>query len=631
MWFHVLLAFQVSLVLTLADSTPTTITYPNHTLSTPNFLDHLVDRLPRALNISANSTIWISSNLKKDDKFLVFEAHCRASAVLMSFEADIAINNYVNSTNPAMIYRNDDAMIVRNPGVYILNPHPYTVVVLAMVKAYTATDPVPGWCSTKGGVWPKPYLTLDWSSSLIQLNFSRASLCGTSLECNDLHSVIYKVYQKYLPRDGWGGDKTRDEQFQMALTNFIEIEDIEKTGVQVTSLGPHMNRLVFASYHPTGSLYAVIAQQGNGTSMYALGHTYGCYVDPLTGMCPDKTHTVTKVLYSISIFMGLVMAFAGHKFFMTSQFLFGFYVGSVVGYILLSITFSLTFTQIFSLTNLCGILVAFIVLGLWFFLGIPVLSVLLPTLEVGMIVASCILFLPQLNVPSLTNDLYYWLVFLCLVLIMPVILLAFTHKASILSCVIVGATTIAIPVDYFLGTGLRFIFINVVRRATMPRFHEALVLPSLQVEDLMVVLGWLTIAAAALITQLLMERKRHPFPPSPFQQWRWRREVDMEGEESETAPLLSEEESVAHSSPVVGYILGHRPVIGIPQATPVSIRTGEAVQGRGRTASVAPTIRGTVMAPGRGRDIFKPPSPDESSTPYIVQYSPRQVEEWVGT
>jgi len=273
---------------------------------------------------------------------------------------------------------------------------------------------------------------------------------------------------------------------------------------------------------------------------------------------------------------------------------------------------------------------AFIVLSMWFFLGIPVLSVLLPTMEVGIIVASCILFLPQLNVPSLTTDLYYWLVFLCLVLSMPVILLAFTHKASILSCVIVGATAIAIPVDYFLGTGLRFIFVNVVRRATMIKFHEALVLPSLQVEDLMVLAGWLTVAAAALITQLLLERKRPPFPPSPFQQWRWRREVDMEGEDSETAPLLSEEESVTHSSPVVGYILGHRPVIGIPHENPVITRAGEAELGRGRTGS-APATRGTVLAPGRCRDIFKPPSPENSSTPYLVQYSPRQVEEWVGT
>jgi len=340
MWHHLFLALQISFIFTLADSST-----PKTSLSTTTSLDeYTVNRQPKTLNVSANSTIRISSKLKKGDKFLVFEAHCRASVILMSFVADPSNDNYVNSTNPALIYNNDDTMVVSDPGVYILNTHSYPVIVLAMVKAYTAEDPVPGKCNTKVGVQPKPYLTLDWTSAVIRLNFSKASLQGN--ECNDLHSVDYKVYQMYLPRNGWG-DVTRDEQFQDALGNFNEIDDIEKSGVLVSSLGP-INRLTFASYPPTGSLYAVIAHQGNGTSMYALGHTYGCTVDPLTGICPDNTHSVTKVFYSISIFTGLIMAFAGHKFFMTSQFLFGYYVGSVVGYILLSNTFSLTFTEIFS-------------------------------------------------------------------------------------------------------------------------------------------------------------------------------------------------------------------------------------------------------------------------------------------
>eukprot|EP00092_Neocalanus_flemingeri_P015805 GFUD01017109.1.p1 GENE.GFUD01017109.1~~GFUD01017109.1.p1 ORF type:complete len:631 (+),score=178.18 GFUD01017109.1:60-1952(+) len=629
MLLHLTIALHTIVVTSLADSPPTPPTTPVtiHTTPTTPPHQHVVDRVPRPFTITANSSIRISSKITENDNFLVFEAHCRASAVLMSFVAD-PNTNYVNSTSPALIYMNDMAMGIRDPGVYIINPHPYQVVVLAMVKAYTATDPVPGYCMTvnsKGGVWPKPFLILDWNSALIRLNFSRASHLGTSLECNDLHSVQYKVYQRYLSRDGWG-EGTRDQQFHEALKTFSEIEDIEKWGQSVTSLGAHVDRLVFASYSPTGSLYAVIAVQGNGSSVYALGHTYGCDVDPLTGVCPDTAHTVTKVVCAINIFTGLLMAFAGHRFFMASQFLFGFYTGSVVGYILLSITFSPDFVEIFSLTTLCGLTMAILVSGLWFFLGIPVLSVLLPTLEVGVMVASCILFLPQMNIPSLTTDLYYWLVFLCLILAMPVILLAFTQKASILSCVIVGSTSLTLPIDYFLGTGLRFIFINVVRRATHPRFYLALIQPSLQMEDLMVVACWLAVSAAALLTQLLVERRRPPFPPAPFQQWRWRREVNMEGEEGETAPLLSDDESLGRAepvaSPVVGYILGHRPVTGIPQASPAIVRGEVQVQGRGRAGGVPGNSSGRV------RDIFKPPSLEDRPA---YQYSPRQGEEWVAT
>ena len=54
----------------------------------------------------------------------------------------------------------------------------------------------------------------------------------------------------------------------------------------------------------------------------------------------------------------------------------------------------------------------------------------------------------------------------------------------------------------------------------------------------------------------------------------------MEGEDNETAPLLTEEESMAEvmTSPVVGYILGHRAVTGIPQASPVTARLTENLQ-----------------------------------------------------
>ena len=110
------------------------------------------------------------------------------------------------------------------------------------------------------------------------------------------------------------------------------------------------------------------------------------------------------------------------------------------------------------------------------------------------------MFTPSMNVASLVDDLYYWLVFLCIVLAIPGILLAFTQKASIMSCVFIGTYTTILPIgaesfdlpshcsiiclpDFFLGTNLRYISINVLRRATKKGFSEALILPPLQVPN----------------------------------------------------------------------------------------------------------------------------------------------------
>lgn len=58
-----------------------------------------------------------------------------------------------------------------------------------------------------------------------------------------------------------------------------------------------------------------------------------------------------------------------------------------------------------------------------------------------------------------------------------------------------------------------------------------------------------------LVIQLIIERKKPPFPPAPFQQWRWIRTMDRE---DESTPLLDEEspESPEHlrRAPVVGFI-----------------------------------------------------------------------------
>ena len=70
------------------------------------------------------------------------------------------------------------------------------------------------------------------------------------------------------------------------------------------------------------------------------------------------------------------------RFFITSQFIFGFYAGSFIGFILLNIGSSWSYYVNFSLTAVCGLVGAALATVLWLLLAVPVLSVFLPTLEV---------------------------------------------------------------------------------------------------------------------------------------------------------------------------------------------------------------------------------------------------------
>ena len=443
----------------------------------------------------------------------------------------------------------------------------YHDVVLCRVSSHSGEDPVPGWCgASREEVWPRAYLTTESTDDLIRLNFSKAS---ASRHCWDPGSVKYQIYHRYV-EDGWDQVDQQAKLFS-ALKSFNDVSGIVKWGTEVSSLGHHPDRLVFASYSPVGSVYAVIATSSNGSSIYGLAHSYGCHISAETGACPPtRALTLIQVFGACSLFAGLSLALCGHKFFLISQSLFGLFAGVYTAFILLTTFFDLEPNLLFALVVGCGLISAAAVTTLWVIFGIPVLTVFIPTLEVGIILASIVLYLPATNTISLTIDLHYWLVFLCLVLAAPICLLAFTHKAHILSCVLVGTTATLLPVDLYLGTGLRFVFLNVVRRAAVPQFHEAILVPLLGTDDLVLLSCWLGLAAVSLLCQLLVQRKRPPFPPSPLHQWRWRREAAREHLDNETEPLLTEDHSEER-----GDTLSGRPVVGFIETPQRRFRSEE--------------------------------------------------------
>ena len=407
------------------------------------------------------------------------------------------------------------------------------------MTGYSIEDPVPGWCSSREGVWPRPGVTLDHGhdtlGNKIRLNFSLAATDNYK-DCTNRNEVQYQVYHKYL--EEWTSD-TIDESLFDSLRKFEDIDNIVRYGTKVSSLGPHIDRLVFAAYPPVGAVFAVVATSANGSSLYGLGHSYGCDLDPITGQCPQsEAVTLIQIFSACSLFAGLILAFAGHKFFVGSQIIFGFYAGVYIGYILLNVFSSLNYHFLFFLVLACGVCISVMVTCIWIIFGIPVISVLLPTLELGVILSSIVLYLPQTNTMSLTSDIHYWLVFTCLVFAAPICLLAFTHKAHILSCVIVGTTLTILPVDFYLDTGLRYMFLNVIRRSYIDHYNEAILVPLFQTGDLVVLACWFVLAALALLCQLLVQRKKPPFPPSPFQQWKWRREANRDIDDDESEPLL---------------------------------------------------------------------------------------------
>ena len=116
-----------------------------------------------------------------------------------------------------------------------------------------------------------------------------------------------------------------------------------------------------------------------------------------------------------------------------------------------------------------GFLWAFV----WYIFGSPLLSMTLPVCLMGLSLGASFVFLPALNTVSITNDSVYWLTIGAFMIGSLVSILPFTKTASILSSALVGSFIFIMPIDHYIGSSLKYILVNFVRRAIVQDFNLA--------------------------------------------------------------------------------------------------------------------------------------------------------------
>lgn len=88
------------------------------------------------------------------------------------------------------------------------------------------------------------------------------------------------------------------------------------------------------------------------------------------------------------------------------------------------------------------------------------------------------------DLPMLESNGVYWLGFLCCMLVVAVLVTPQVTRVNLLSCALVGSYAAIVPVDHYVGSNLKYIFINTMRRATVSGFNEAIIDPPFQTK------GW---------------------------------------------------------------------------------------------------------------------------------------------
>ncbi|CAG9136730.1 unnamed protein product [Plutella xylostella] len=274
----------------------------------------------------------------------------------------------------------------------------------------------------------------------------------------------------------------------------------------------------------------------SGYSLYVPAATYACrpelgdadcellgespvvtgYIRPIRTL--DETlmdDVLSQMICAALLFVGLFVCYFGHRFFKTEMFLIGMASGALVTYIIIAIIADLERPALVGASLLSGVFFGAIWLVFWWFYGIPVFAVLLSTLNLGFLIAAIVYYrLPGGN-EILEQDFNFWTVFIFIMTLTSVTLISITFLSNLLCCCILGAYAIIYPIDFYIGGNLKYIIINTLRRATVPKFNYAVLSPPFQLNDALLTLLWVALAATGFLYQHYRHRGRPPFPPPP--------------------------------------------------------------------------------------------------------------------
>jgi len=226
----------------------------------------------------------------------------------------------------------------------------------------------------------------------------------------------------------------------------------------------------------------------------------------------------SKILCALSIFIGIFITFWGHRYFQIEMLLVGFVTFSTVSYILLVNHFGANAAGLAAGTSLMGVLGGLFWWFVWWYLGIPALSVLPVVLMLGFLFSCTVFYLP-ISFEFLANDFNFWSAFASCWLVLPVFLITFTRIANIISCAVLGSFAVMVPIDHYIGSSLKYIIVNVIRRVTVRGFGRVVLDPPYQDNDMILTAAWIGLAVSGLAFQYLRERRRAPFSP-PADIWR---------------------------------------------------------------------------------------------------------------
>uniref|UniRef100_A0A2R5LBG6 Putative conserved plasma membrane protein n=1 Tax=Ornithodoros turicata TaxID=34597 RepID=A0A2R5LBG6_9ACAR len=479
-----------------------------------------------AVELPANSTTQFTAlGIGATLRYLVFEVHTQVEPVTLSYHSDYPskVTDSDSGTNCGLVSLLDAFSVEAT--TFIHNPLNKNVSALLVVLSHGQEDPIPGGCNMEFPVEISPFLRLSVSRADVTVEFQHASKGyprdGAQPHCDrGLSNFHYQTYVYYLNQR----DYTELHYFD-GISRMIDAQSIKENAHAVHGHREiPQTRALLLSYPGEGAVFNIIVRYESPDgevreAAYVPIATYGCTWFAREKGCEQMSGGLGMVFAIVITLVGLIICFRGHRLFTFSMFFFGFLAFALMSFVLLTKYGSFSDTDRDVLTFVGGALGGILWMGFWWFLGVPVISIILSGLVFGFLLASTLLFTPFGDSYFLKSDFIYWMFLICIMLIIVILLLPVTKFLSILSCAVVGGYCSIIALDLYLKTSLSFIILNVLKRSLIEGGYHASNEVPFQANDVILSLTWATLCILGLLLQLRFERDRPPFPQSPYRNW----------------------------------------------------------------------------------------------------------------
>ncbi|KAI7792062.1 transmembrane 7 superfamily member 3 [Triplophysa rosa] len=490
----------------------------------------VVFSLGRFQNVSVPENVTVQaivSRIPLDVSFIMLQFHTQHHNVTLSYTQLPGYGSSITSVDAGLL----STLLPAQSSLswFLKTADGNNVTGIAVILPYTNTDPVPGACNQEFPLDIDPNIHLQYNLFETTITFAPANIgyargqsppaCDVDMGSGTRWRLVYEVYQYFLPE----GDLSE----QSLISGMERVDNIQDNGRKVMTLSSHeRTQLSFNSLPGQGVIFTVVVKDPafNTSAAYVPAHTYACSFNSTLDSCAMLGKVSTKVFFTVMGAAGLFVCFLGHRFFKCELFCMGFGFMAFVFFVLITRTTALEYDIRLALTAVMGVVGGVVLLMCWWRFGSVIACVLVVGLILGFLVSSIVFFTPFGDLSIFHNDVVFWVVFVCIMVIILPFFIRWPREGNIITCGVVGAYTVVLAVNAYTYTSLSYITLDVLKRFLNHDFSRAFISVPMQGIDFIMITIWVVLGVSGNAVQLYRERSRLFFPPSPYVMWKQERE-----------------------------------------------------------------------------------------------------------